>query len=267
MTDTDTQNASVSLYRFLCQNIVGTEEQVKSLRIMNNVRDNLASHNFTEITSGSFGEGIDMRGSDLDIMYVIKYAESTRHNAVSGWLLLSSLIYKTKQYKKTLDILQYSLLKCTSEKLYQFRKLSNIHHELLTLYIFRKMPVARLCKFLLLKCIDFDQNSTLRPDEIEIEMSHPIPPVVFAHFLQFLCFYHLNDTRQVRNSLCDLQLTLEENYFIAHGFEKALSYYILGVSFQLIENFDSARQAFMQSIELNPDNENNNAYYRLSLIS
>ncbi|XP_071147878.1 uncharacterized protein [Mytilus edulis] len=40
---------------------------------MNSVRDNLSSSkSWTCITSGSYGEGLEMRGSDLDVMQVIK---------------------------------------------------------------------------------------------------------------------------------------------------------------------------------------------------
>lgn len=72
-TETAEQNASVALYNYMCQNIVGSEEHVKTIRIMNNVRDNLQSDNrCTLITSGSVGEGLKLRGSDLDLMKVIK---------------------------------------------------------------------------------------------------------------------------------------------------------------------------------------------------
>ncbi|CAG2194704.1 unnamed protein product [Mytilus edulis] len=71
-----THDTSVDLYRFMCQHIVGTEEQVKTVRMMNSVRDNLRSNNdWTVITSGSFGDGLQMRGSDLDIMMAIKCIE------------------------------------------------------------------------------------------------------------------------------------------------------------------------------------------------
>ncbi|VDI64267.1 Hypothetical predicted protein [Mytilus galloprovincialis] len=52
----------------MCQNIVGTEEEVRTIRMMNNIRDNVV---YSNITSGSFGEGIEMQGSDLDMMLVV----------------------------------------------------------------------------------------------------------------------------------------------------------------------------------------------------
>lgn len=70
------KNASKALYHYLCQNIVGTEEHVKPLRLMNKIRDNIQSNNTcTLITSESFGEELEMRGSDLDIMVVWKQIE------------------------------------------------------------------------------------------------------------------------------------------------------------------------------------------------
>ncbi|CAG2203526.1 unnamed protein product [Mytilus edulis] len=66
-----TENASIALYQYMCQYIVGTEEHVKRMRMMNTIRDNLSSNDNTLIiTSGSFVEGIEMRGSDLDIMII-----------------------------------------------------------------------------------------------------------------------------------------------------------------------------------------------------
>ncbi|XP_063416234.1 uncharacterized protein LOC134697878 [Mytilus trossulus] len=71
MTETDTQNISMGLYRYMCQEIIGTEDQVKTIRMMNNIRDNLtSSKSRITITSGSFGEGLEMTGSDLDQMSV-----------------------------------------------------------------------------------------------------------------------------------------------------------------------------------------------------
>ncbi|VDH99079.1 Hypothetical predicted protein [Mytilus galloprovincialis] len=74
--DIITSNISQALYRYLCQNIVGTEKHVKTIRLMNMIRDNLSNNKKeTLITSGSIGEGHDMRGSDFDIMFVSKLVE------------------------------------------------------------------------------------------------------------------------------------------------------------------------------------------------
>ncbi|CAC5425474.1 unnamed protein product [Mytilus coruscus] len=66
-------NVSLSLYHYMCKHVVGTENHVKLIRLMNTVCDNLSrDDNRVIITSGSFGEGLEMRGSDIDVMFVTK---------------------------------------------------------------------------------------------------------------------------------------------------------------------------------------------------
>lgn len=68
------RDISLSLYQFVCHHSVGSEETVKTKRTFNTIRDNLTSiENITHITSGSFGEGLEMQGSNLDIMYVLSF--------------------------------------------------------------------------------------------------------------------------------------------------------------------------------------------------
>jgi hypothetical protein len=59
------------LFQFVCHHIVGSEETVKTKRTFNTINDNLSvSETFIQITSGSFGEGLEMKGSDIDLMFV-----------------------------------------------------------------------------------------------------------------------------------------------------------------------------------------------------
>ena len=59
------------MYQFLCPHIVGSEETVNTKRTFNSIRDNLTSNEaLIQITSGSFGEGLEMKGSDVDMMFV-----------------------------------------------------------------------------------------------------------------------------------------------------------------------------------------------------
>ena len=62
---------SLSLYQFVCRHIVGSEETVKTKRTLITIDDNLSvGEIFIPITSGSFGEGLEMKGSDIDMMYI-----------------------------------------------------------------------------------------------------------------------------------------------------------------------------------------------------
>ncbi|CAC5409031.1 unnamed protein product [Mytilus coruscus] len=76
ITESATMSISSALYRYICHNIVGTEEHVKTIRMMNTIRDHLSTiRQETILTSGSFGEGLEMKGSDLDVMHVLKRFE------------------------------------------------------------------------------------------------------------------------------------------------------------------------------------------------
>ncbi|VDI36231.1 Hypothetical predicted protein [Mytilus galloprovincialis] len=67
---------------------------------MNTVRDyckNMDTH--TIITSGSFGEGLEMRGSDLDIMYVEKHSEVYADEKIRTNLTISYFRMETDDVK------------------------------------------------------------------------------------------------------------------------------------------------------------------------
>lgn len=201
-------------------------------------------------------------------VYISSLLTNIRHDVVSVWLMLASFFYKTKQFELALHILQYSLMKCSTEKLHLVTNLSHEHYEILSLNLFRRMPIAQLTNVLVLNPILF-KNSTVLPDELQLEINKLpvfIPPVVYAHFLMFLCHYHLKNNIQCKLSLHDLESTIEENYFIPDAFLKAISYNILGIVFQLLEDIDAARHALMKSIKLFPDRDLNNAFRRLSLL-
>lgn len=51
---------------------IESEDHVKQIRYLKAVRDNIQSSKITTIiTSGSFSDGLEMRGNDLDIMFVM----------------------------------------------------------------------------------------------------------------------------------------------------------------------------------------------------
>ncbi|XP_071128233.1 uncharacterized protein [Mytilus edulis] len=200
------------------------------------------------------------------ITYINTLLLNIRHDTVSGWLMLASFYYKIKQFNKALYIVQYSLSKCAQKKLQIPMNISDIHYELLSLHLNRRMTIVQFWRYLLLDYVMFAGTSRLIPIELEMEVHCVLPPVVYAHFLGFLCHYHLQNSWQYRNSLRDLQLTIQENSLIPGDNMKSKCYNILGICFQLLGDTGSARQAFMQSVELFPDEKNNTAFQRLSLI-
>jgi len=81
---------------------------------------------------------------------------------------------------------------------------------------------------------------------------YAMQPVVYTHFLLFLCHFRLNNVNQCFNSLRYLQLTISEDYFIYYDIERSNSYNCLGVAYQLIEKREFAEHAFRQAVELAP---------------
>ncbi|XP_052097558.1 uncharacterized protein LOC127732550 [Mytilus californianus] len=191
------------------------------------------------------------------------------HDAVSGWLMVASLFYKTKQYSKALYVVGYSLSKCTPEKLYYLMTLSDIHYQLLKLQTFQKHTLVYLLKTLVVDNILFVRSSTLIPDELEmIQLNHMciLSSTAYAYFLNFLCYYHLNDVRQCKDSLQGLQLVIDEGYVMVSAVVKAEAYILLGVALQLVGDKESARHAFLQSVKLYPSEIRNSVVKRLLLI-
>ena len=71
--DIQLRDTSLSLYRYVCHHVIGTEETVKTRRVFNTIMDNMYPDEISiQITSGSRGEGLEMKGSDMDIMLLFK---------------------------------------------------------------------------------------------------------------------------------------------------------------------------------------------------
>jgi len=181
--------------------------------------------------------------------------QNIHHDAVSGWLMLASFYYKMKRYNTALYIISYALSKCTPEKVYYQANLSDWQYELIKTRTVQSLGITSILKLLHVRFVVFTEQSTLIPEELELEVVnniHFLPPVVYSHFLLFLCHFHLNNVNQCYNSLRNLQLTISEDYFISDSMIRSNSYNCLGVAYQLIGKRALAERAFRQAIEIDP---------------
>jgi tetratricopeptide (TPR) repeat protein len=172
-----------------------------------------------------------------------------------------------KHYNTALHIVAYAVSKCTPEKVYYQQNLSSEQYALIKTKTMQSMSITRVLKLLLVRVVDFIQQSTLIPEELELEVAHfpySLTPVVYSHFLSFLCHYHLNNVNQCYSALDDLQLTISEDYFISDNIQRSRSYNCLGVAYALIGNHEMAECSFLQAIEL--DITYNRASQRLYMI-
>lgn len=195
--------------------------------------------------------------------------QCTHQDAVTGWLMLASLFYKTKQYIKALYILSYSLTKCTPDKLHSGSNVSDLHRELFRFQTLRKLGMIGMRRIIFICDTLFTSESGLIPGEMKMDaykVPHFLSSVVYLHFLTFLCHYHLHNVKKCQETLCDLRLTIEEEYFIFEKRNSAEAYTCLGVAFQVIGDRESAKEAFVRSIKIFPNQLMNCSFKRLEMM-
>ncbi|CAC5397848.1 unnamed protein product [Mytilus coruscus] len=265
MGDSLTQQISMALYRYSCQNIVGSEDHVKTIRLMNTVRDNLLRNNIaTTITSGSFGEGLDMKGSDLDIMQVFKVFEVYEDVKPRLNASLTYFSMKTDNVKPgfTQLLLKYT---CWQFILIYVKKLTvNI---IVRVHYLKKISCLVNQLKLHGPCISdddglFDNAFCFHCKSWISTAEQWITRSTYAYFLKFLCHYHLNNVRQCQDSLDDLKRVIVNHFFVADHDENAMSYNLFGIALQLSGDTEFARQAFLHSVEILPFHEYNPAFKR-----
>jgi tetratricopeptide (TPR) repeat protein len=189
------------------------------------------------------------------------------HDSVSGWLMLASFFYRMKHYNTAINIVTYAISKCTPEKVYNQKNLSREQYALIKTKTMQSMSIIRVLRLLRVRTVVFALQCTLIPEELELDVvndNHFLPPVVYSHFLRFLCYYHLNNINQCYSALADLQLIISEDYFISDNILRSSSYNCLGVAFQLIGNHERAELSFQQAVKL--DRTYNRASQRLYMM-
>ncbi|CAC5381948.1 unnamed protein product [Mytilus coruscus] len=175
---------------------------------------------------------------------------STNHDAVSGWLHLATFFYQMNQYRKCKYVLTYALQKCKPVKLCHFANHSNEQRAQLKSDIMGKKSVMRCLKLITVQYVHFVKGSSLIPRELPrpaVEGVLFIPPVVFAHFLCFLCHFHQQNAEKCGSSLRNLHEAITKDHCIPNSEFKARSYLILGVALQLVGNDQAANQAFAEA--------------------
>ncbi|XP_063409119.1 uncharacterized protein LOC134692591 [Mytilus trossulus] len=132
-------------------------------------------------------------------------------DALSGLLKLASFLYVHKNYEASLNMIAYILQKCTDEKfdmsfIYQERIVILIQKRVLNLM--KKEKLETIMKSLIIHSCYFEQNSSIIPQELQLDVSgmrNVFLPLPFAHFLNFLCYYHLHDISSCKQSLQRLE--------------------------------------------------------------
>ncbi|CAC5423065.1 unnamed protein product [Mytilus coruscus] len=182
----------------------------------------------------------------------------TNSDAVTGWLLLASFFYVHGNYLLSLDIINYALRKCTNEKMYPWQNGLDQNQENL-LRLLNQEELSTLSKAFTVRYPKFIYNSPISPHEMQLslhEQSFPFHPTIFAHFLSFLCYYHLPEIRSCRQSLILLLETFMQ--YLTSGqcnpFSVSILLTCLGICYQMIGETYEARTCFHRASQLDEHN-------------
>ena len=94
-------------------------------------------------------------------------------------------------------------------------------------------------------------QSTLIPHELRPEVQDEffvVPPVVMSHCLRFLCYHHLHNIVNRKQSLRDLYLTIKEKYFIPESI-LSNSLTILGVCNEIVGDKETADRCYNTALQ------------------
>ncbi|CAG2254959.1 unnamed protein product [Mytilus edulis] len=187
--------------------------------MMNTVRDNLIINDeLVPITGGSFGEGLDLRGGDIDIIHAHRLIDVSEHRKFPFDDRRTYLKMETETIQAG-----YTMLRCIST-----------HNN----------KVLQCCK----KKNGKNYFSNVSYKE-RLLLDQTMPMVIHGPCLsnEQADFDIAQALHKCRDSLRDLQTTIKKSDRIEDPTAKALSFICLGIAFQLLGNEDSARNAFIQA--------------------
>ncbi|XP_071177885.1 uncharacterized protein [Mytilus edulis] len=183
-------------------------------------------------------------------------------DAVSGWLKLACFFYGHKNYLTSIDIINYTLSKCTDES-----SLSKI-----TLKQTVILKLISLCKNIASPNISFSKMRFNSVIPLELKSHHnfdliiPMSSLPFAHFLRFLCCYHLQNFKSSRYCINKLSETAREHNQPGENiYIKANNFLLLGIAFQMLGERDLARRYFHIAAQIDDDNHTSAAFRLLQL--
>ncbi|CAC5422708.1 unnamed protein product [Mytilus coruscus] len=189
----------------------------------------------------------------------IKYQNIISHllvgvhtDTVTGWIMLACFFYERKQYIKTLSIINYVVLKFTDEKI-PIDKSSLNRKQICALNMIANEKLMTSLQTLTTHTLVFVQRSLIIPTELQLDVQKHdflIHPKLFAHFLGFLCCYHLKDSASCNYFIHQLLQVLKNIINSKKRIDAADVHYIficIGIAMQMIGETNSARNCLQRA--------------------
>ena len=199
-------------------------------------------------------------------------------DAVSGWIKLGSYFYCRHQIVKSLQVSDYVLTKFTPEKAFGIRhsdlpytchkwieerilidnrlNINNIYSQIITDdVLFNARPKSDIFPF------------NCRQDWNFFYMSNS--PIVFAHFLRFLCLHQLKDYDNCRISWRILTNVYKDsrNYCIVSLNKLVIAFTYSGIASLMLNEIEEAKQCFLMCVLLSKQCDIINAESMLQSLS
>lgn len=174
-------------------------------------------------------------------------------DAVIGWLMLASFFYVHEMYLTSLDIIKYAFLKLTDEKRstpsFKREKIILTPKQQFALEMMKKEKLITTIKTLTVNNLLFAFKSQIIPKELQKDVIRDdtwFHPLTFAHFLRFLCFYHLHDSVSCEHAKHQLVLANKEMLFSGESLSllRIQSTILVGIAAQMTGETDIAKMFF-----------------------
>ncbi|XP_065944921.1 uncharacterized protein [Magallana gigas] len=192
---------------------------------------------------------------------------AAKFGCVSDMLYIAIYYYKTLRYREAFIVLEMTKVKLAQPYL-MYR--GRVDRERYTEAVggqswSTKMRQAVACDVRLSNKIGYISDLLLEQQSALHDMAIPvlfIPVFVMLHFLEFLCYRHV-DTTLSQAALCELQILVhhDQGQFVADIF-RDISWEILGICQQITGNLRAALYSYKQSLTQHPINNIQTATHR-----
>ncbi|CAC5393645.1 unnamed protein product [Mytilus coruscus] len=196
-------------------------------------------------------------------LFISKHAEICE----IGWLFLATVFYRQKRYHIVLELVSHVLSRTVKEDIvtqYIMRIPDDIHFTQLHRRI-DVMPAMLILKMLVNSVMFFEWDSSLIPDELEIEVTgtrFSLSPIILTHLLMFLSNYHLGNFMSCMRSLRSLETNAHGAYIRKKiGIVQIISFFLcLGIAYEMMGHLDGAHECFSTCVSLDKWNTTKAAF-------
>ncbi|XP_063447770.1 uncharacterized protein LOC134727322 [Mytilus trossulus] len=163
-------------------------------------------------------------------------------DAESGWMYLVSFFYGHNNYLSSIDIINYTLSKYTDESC-------------LSKFSLKQTDTQKLISLIPSPYVVLRKGNSVIPMELKspqpFDLFIAVSAIPFAHFLRFLCCYHLHDFRTSRYCISKLSETVIEYNHSREQKPIAILYnfLLLGIALQMLGETYLARKYFRMAAQ------------------